>query len=154
MFDVLLGLSAIVNAAIELFTLKEANEIGGRLEEEAKKKEKQPSEKMSEVQDYRTRPPYEPVWDRRHREYVEADERRKAMEEEKRKEELSKESPLALWVMTHDEMLLDVLVSGVHLIPNKELEGMDLDVVSDFLLNAEMVEKVEKLSDGLEVTVR
>ncbi len=163
MFDVLLGLSAIVNAAVEAVAVKEANKIGtkgkpnylktdyDRALEFYEEREAE-TENMSDSESPAPRK-YESVWDRKRKKFHEREAKRR-YEERHRCENKEPENPLAIWVVEHDDMILGILKPGVHIIPGKELDGLDPDMVAEFLFKTETVEKVEIVPEGLEVTVR
>ena len=164
MFDFLLGLSAIVNAAIEVVTIKEANALGSREKPDYLKTDYEKSVEFYEEREAKmaekvelTIPEkikkYETVWDRKRRKFHE-EELKRIREERMNRINKQPENPLAIWVVNHDDMILDVLKSGVHVIPYKDLDDLDPDMVAEFLFKTETVEKVEKVTEGLEVTVR
>lgn len=164
MFDVLLGLSAIVNATVEVVAIKEANALGSKekpdylktdYERSVEFYEKREAEMAAKGEPLILAKPkkYETVWDKKRKKFHEK-ELKRIREERKNNDNKQPENPLAVWVVNHDEMILEVLKSGVHVIPYKDLDGLDPDMVAEFLFKTETVEKVEKVTEGLEVTVR
>ena len=164
MFDVLLGLSAIVNAAVEAVAVKEANELGRKDRAEYLKSdyekslefyEKREAEMAKKTQCFEanSKKKYISVWDKKRKKYHEKEAMRR-YKERHGYETGGTENPLAEWVMKHDEMILGILNPGVHVIPKDKLDGMDPDIIAEFLFKTETVEKVEKVPEGLEVTVR
>ncbi len=164
MFDVLLGLTAAARAAIECADWNYANRYSDSPKPENLKTEyekaleyyaaREQEERML-IESKKAVPWSETPSQKRHRLYLErkAEERVSARYENGNDKE--KDSPLAKWVMDNDELLLSVLKPGVHLIPEKAMEGIDVDELAEWLFDKiESVESVEKVKDGLEVTVR
>lgn len=90
-----------------------------------------------------------------HREYIEREAAKRVAARHANDNKKAQENPMADWVMNNDRMLLEVLKPGVHLIPNKALEGMDVDEVALWLFSKiDAVESVDRVTAGLEVTVR
>ncbi|ADL36419.1 hypothetical protein bpr_IV054 (plasmid) [Butyrivibrio proteoclasticus B316] len=164
MFDLLLGLTAIVNSAIEVATVVTANAIG----KETKTKMERSEDAMgiwvypNEIKKENVTVPNdipvvskETVYERMHREYVEREAARRVAARHANDGAPQKENKLADWVSDHDELILSILTPGVHFLPEKEMIGMDIDVIADHLFNKiSSVESVEKVEGGLEVTVR
>lgn len=157
MFDVLLGLSAIIRAFIEIITIKEVNDDQYRDKPDNLKTDYEKSKEYYS----KTSAGYDPeklfsenikksetVWDYKRRKYREQTNNRQS------ETQSTKESPLIKWVMEHEDVVLLCLTPGIHLIKNEDLQGIDEKEISDFLFKQEGTESIERIDEGLEVTVR
>lgn len=61
---------------------------------------------------------------------------------------------LANWIMKHDDILINVLEPGHHLISYKDLGGVDKEELADFLFKQPTIESVEQVKEGIEVISR
>ncbi len=153
MFDTLLSLTAIIGAIIEGVTIKEAlkepdEDRPSNLKSDYEKGVEFYSKRKVKV-DTKEHPRKESFWEQKTREFIESEAKKKENEPQKKKE-----TPFEKWFFTHDKLLLEVLSGGVHIIPYSEMEGVDVDEIADFLFEHHVVESVDKVKEGLEVTVR
>ncbi|MCR5402911.1 MAG: hypothetical protein K6E91_03720 [Butyrivibrio sp.] len=164
MFDVLLGLTAAVRAAIECANWTYANRYSNSPKPENLKTEYEKAleyyaargqKEMTLFEGEKAIPWSETPSQKRHRKYLERKAEERVSARYKNGNGKEKDSPLAKWVMDNDELILSVLKPGIHLIPEKAMEGMDSDELAEWLfVKIESVESVEKVKGGLEVTVR
>ncbi len=161
MFDVLLALTAIASSAIEVGGIVSANKQMEKHEPnnayDASKAYYDSMEAQNRILVMDNCPTVkdETPSQRMHREHIEREAAKRVAERHANDQNKPQENPMANWVMKNDRLLLDVLKPGVHLIPNKVLEGMDADEVAMWLFaKIDAVESVDHIAAGLEVTVR
>lgn len=155
MFDVLLSLMALGNAAIEVKTIKAAYNAPYKGDTCFLYDEKPCFEEES--------PCATPIEEKPKRQKINLEERRKRFNEMQRQKEINKHTPkeeeetnpIIQWVFDHDELILNILQKpGKHIIKNEDFEGINKELIADFLFEQNNIESVEIISDGLEVISR
>ena len=149
MFDISLSIAAIANAAVEILTGKVAQEnLSGYnadfIEHET-------------TEEPRKRVFSENMARKTTRELSVMNSQRIQQKISKVKTDKQPETgsdPLTKWIMDHDEMILDCLEPGKHMIENEYLKDVDIDVLIEFLFSQNSIESVEKVKEGLEVISR
>ena len=161
MFDAILALTAVVNSAIEVGGMVMANKMMEKHEPnnayDASKAYYDSLGAQNKVRFLDNCPTVkdETPSQRMHREHIEREAAKRVAARHTNDNSAPQENPLADWVMNNDRLLLEVLKPGVHIIPNKVLEGMDTDEVAMWLFaKIDAVESVDHVAAGLEVTVR
>ena len=161
MFDALLALTAIASSAIEVGGMVTANKMMEKHEPnnayDASKAYYDSLEAQNKVRFLDNCPTVkdETPSQRMHREHIEREAAKRVVARHANDNSAPQENPMADWVMNNDRLLLEVLKPGVHIIPNKVLEGMDADEVAMWLFaKIDAVESVDHVAAGLEVTVR
>ena len=161
MFDALLALTAIASSAIEVGGMVTANKVMEKHEPnnayDASKAYYDSLEAQNKVRFLDNCPTVkdETPSQRMHREHIEREAAKRVAARHANDNSAPQENPMADWVMNNDRLLLEVLKPGVHIIPNKVLEGMDADEVAMWLFaKIDAVESVDHVAAGLEVTVR
>ena len=161
MFDAILALTAAVNSAIEVGGMVTANKMMEKHEPnnayDASKAYYDSLEAQNKVRFLDNCPTVkdETPSQRMHREHIEREAAKRVVARHANDNSAPQENPMADWVMNNDRLLLEVLKPGVHIIPNKVLEGMDADEVAMWLFaKIDAVESVDHVAAGLEVTVR
>lgn len=161
MFDAILALTAIARSAIEVSGIAFANkQMDKQVPDNAYDAsrlyyDRLEAENRVKTLDNLTTVKSETPSQRMHREYIEREATKRVAARHANDNNKPQENPMANWVMKNDRLLLEVLTPGVHLIPNKAMEGMDADEIAKWLFaKIGAVESVEHVADGLEVTVR
>lgn len=157
MFDILLGLVAIANVGIELCSTKAAIENPGTSdckfspapeltpEEKEKKERRRLLEEADLAYKHTNR-----ITNSQRKIYK----RSEVIAEMNKPAEAEKIDDLASWIMNHDDIIIDILEPGKHLISYKDLGGVKQEELADFLFKQSNIESVEQVNEGLEIVTR
>ncbi len=165
MFEFLLGFTALLHSAITVHDWACATEFTNnpnkpdnlksdyeRCVEIFSRREAQQRELLEEK---RKTVKAESPSERKRRKYVEREAARRVAERHASDGKKPAENPVATWVMNNDQLVLECLKPGKHIIPNSAMEGMDEEAIANWLFaSINAVESVDRIPAGLEVTVR
>ncbi len=147
MFDISLSIAAIANAAVEVLTGKVAQEnLSGYNADFVKTKTDDEKRVFSENMARKTTRELSVMNSQRINQMISSKKTEKQPE--------NRSDPLTSWIMNHDEMILDCLEPGTHIIGNEHLKEVDIDILSQFLFSQNSIESVERVKEGLEVISR
>ena len=149
MFDIALSIAAIANAAVEVLTGKVAQENLSGYNADFVKTETDDEPRKRVFSENMAR--------KNTRELSVMNSQRIQQKISKAKTNTQPEvrsDPFTDWIMSHDEMILDCLEPGTHIIGNEYLKDVDVDVLTEFLFSQNSIESVERVKEGLEVISR
>ena len=165
MFDFLLGFTALVHSAITTLDWACATEftnnpnkpdnLKGDYERSVEIFTRREVQQKPLLEQKRKTVKAESPSERKRREYVEREAARRVAQRHANDGQEPQENALATWVMNNDQLVLECLKPGKHIIPNSAMVGMNEETIANWLFaKIEAVESVDRIPAGLEVTVR
>lgn len=152
LFDFLLGIFSIGNAAIDVAAMQYAK----KSEKRSQTSFVAPEKPCFEDEQVKEKPKGYSVGH-----YVSAveakNEYNRRLQQRKMQEaqEQEKKNPLEKWVFSHDKLILEIIKNpGTHIISNDDLGNVPVDDLIDLLFASKNVESVEKVPEGIEIITR